>query len=151
MRLSALLAHNKKLIHVLPLALIFILLAGTSNSVWAAKRPDSLNPILQSQHLPLTSLGRTSIPRGGGIIPGGYNPFGYKITAFGEHFLQFDGSLDSDVGRFISTLKSGRKRFAVIKEQWLEVMRVSKSGQNMRIYRKLQELVDFCVKAGLID
>ena len=92
-----------------------------------------------------------SIPRGGGFIPAGYNPFGYKITELGEQFLKYNGSLDSDVGRFISTLKSGRKRYATIKEQWLEVMRISKSGQNMRIYRMLQELLDFCIKAGFID
>lgn len=91
------------------------------------------------------------IPRGGGFIPAGYNPFGYKITELGEQYLKYDGSLDSDVGRFISTLKSGRKRYATIKEQWLEVMRISKSGQNMRIYRMLQELLDFCIKAGFID
>ena len=92
------------------------------------------------------------ISRGGGtFVPGGYNPFGYKITALGEEFLKFDGSVDSDVGRLISTLKSGRKRYSTIKEQWLEVMRISKSGQNMRIYRMLQELLDFCVKAGLVD
>ena len=93
------------------------------------------------------------VPRGGGeyFIPAGYNPFGYKITALGEEFLKYEGSLDSDVGRFIASLKTGRKRFSTIKAQWLEVMRVSKSGQNMRIYRMLQELLGFCIKAGLVD
>lgn len=32
------------------------------------------------------------IHRGGGLIPAGYNPFGYKITPLGEAFLEFDGS-----------------------------------------------------------
>ena len=90
------------------------------------------------------------IPRGGGIIPGGYNPFGYRITALGEEFLKFEGSSDSDVGRLLTTLRK-RKKFQAIKEQWLEVLRVSKSGQSMRIYRLLKELLDFAVKAGFVD
>lgn len=99
------------------------------------------------------SLVLEPIPRGGGsyFIPGGYNPFGYKITKLGEEFLKFEGSLDSDVGRLLASLKSGRKRFSSIKSQWLEVMRASKSGQSMRIYRTLKELLEFCVRAGLVD
>jgi hypothetical protein len=90
--------------------------------------------------------------RGGGwLIPAGYNPFGYKITSLGEEFLSYEGSLDSDVGRFLASLKSERKRFATLKGQWLEVLRVSKSGQSMRIYKNLQELVTLCLKMGLID
>jgi hypothetical protein len=34
------------------------------------------------------------IHRGGGLIPAGYNPFGYKITPLGQAFLEFDGSLE---------------------------------------------------------
>jgi hypothetical protein len=89
--------------------------------------------------------------RGGGwIIPAGYNPFGYKITPLGVQFLSYDGSLDCDVGRFLASLKD-RKRFATLKGQWLEVLRVSKTGQSMRIYKNLQELVTLCLKMGLID
>jgi hypothetical protein len=89
--------------------------------------------------------------RGGGwIIPAGYNPFGYKITPLGEQFLSFDGSLDCDVGRFLASLKD-RKRFATLKGQWLEVVRVSKLGQSMRIYKNLQELLTLCLNMGLID
>ena len=89
--------------------------------------------------------------RGGGwIIPAGYNPFGYKITPLGVQFLSYDGSLDCDVGRFLASLKD-RKRFATLKGQWLEVLRVSKTGQSMRIYKNLQELVKLCLKMGLID
>lgn len=98
-----------------------------------------------------TSEAWNNVPSGGGLIPGGYNPFGYKITQLGEEFLKYDGSLDSDVGRLLSTLKSQRKTFKTLKDQWLEVVRVSQSGQSMRIYRLLQELVGFCVKAGLLD
>ena len=95
------------------------------------------------------------VERGGGfglssLVPAGYNPFGYKITELGKKFLTFDGSLDSDIGRFLASVKT-RKRFDGIKSQWLEILRVSKVGQSMRIYRKLQELIDFCLKAGFLD
>lgn len=33
------------------------------------------------------------------LFPSGYNPFGYGLTPLGQRFLEFDGSLDSDVGR----------------------------------------------------
>lgn len=90
--------------------------------------------------------------RGGGwLIPAGWNPLGYRITSLGEEFLSYEGSLDSDVGRFLASVKSGRKSFQTIKEQWLEVLRVSKTGQSMRIYKQLQTLLQFCLKAGLID
>jgi hypothetical protein len=92
------------------------------------------------------------VARGGGwLIPAGYNPFGYKITSLGEEFLSYEGSLDSDVGRFLASLKSERKRFATLKGQWLEVLRVSKAGQSMRIYKNLEALLALCLKMGLID
>lgn len=91
------------------------------------------------------------IPRGGfSILPGGWNPFGYKITSLGEEFLSFDGSLDSDVGRFLASLKN-RKTIHALKTAWLEIVRASKAGQMMRIYRKLDDLIKFCLKAGLIN
>lgn len=80
-----------------------------------------------------------------------YNPFGYGLTDLGKEFMKFNGCAESDVGRFLSTLKSGRKKEATIKEQWLEIVRVSKQGQNMRIYRTLDELIQFCLAAGFID
>lgn len=91
--------------------------------------------------------------RGGGIlalIPAGCNPFGYKITELGESFLGFEGSLDSDVGRFLASVKS-RKKLAELKSQWLEIVRVSKSAQTMRIYRTMDDLIAFCIKARLLD
>jgi hypothetical protein len=93
----------------------------------------------------------TTVRGGGWLVPAGYNPFGYKITSLGEEFLSYEGSLDSDVGRFLASLKSERKRFGTLKGQWLEVLRVSKSGQSMRIYKNLQELLALCLKMGLID
>lgn len=91
------------------------------------------------------------VARCGGIpFPAGYHPFGYALTELGEQFLGFDGSKESDVGRFLASLKSGRKSKATLKEQWLEVLRVSKSGQSLRIYKMLDELIKFSLKAGFI-
>lgn len=90
--------------------------------------------------------------RGGiSLIPAGYNPLGYALTDLGGKFLEFDGALECDVGRFLAGLKSGRKRFNTIKEQWLEVVRVSKKGQSLRIYRTLDDLIQFCLQAGFIN
>ena len=91
-----------------------------------------------------------NIHRGGGLIPAGYHPLGYKISDLGIKFLEFDGSLDSDVGRFLASLKQ-RKSTAALKAQWMEILRVSKKGQSMRIYRQLQDLTDFCLQAGFIN
>jgi hypothetical protein len=105
-----------------------------------------------------------SLLRGGAAFnpfPSGYHPFGYGITNLGRSFLEFDGSIDSDVGKFLSTFKGGaggdggggskRKSTATMKDQWLEIVRVAKTGQSMRIYRRLDEIIDFCVKAGFLD
>lgn len=83
-------------------------------------------------------------------IPAGYHPFGYGLTELGHEFLKFEGSLTSDIGRFLASLKTGRKKRKVLKEQWLEVVRVSKTGQSMRILRTLDDLIAFCVKVGFI-
>jgi hypothetical protein len=91
-----------------------------------------------------------NIQRGGGLIPAGYHPLGYKISNLGLRFLEYDGSLDSDVGRFLASLKQ-RKSTSALKAQWMEILRVSKKGQSMRIYRKLEDLIDFCLKAGLVN
>lgn len=88
--------------------------------------------------------------RGGGYVPAGWNPFGYKISNLGEQYLAFGESLDSDVGRFLTSLKT-RKSTAALKAQWVEIVKVSKTGQTMRIYRTLSELLQFCLDAGLID
>jgi hypothetical protein len=93
----------------------------------------------------------TSLRGGGYIFPAGWNPMGYKITARGEQFLALGDSLLCDVGRLLASLKSNRKSRATIKDSWLEIVRVSKTGQAMRIYRTIDELIDFCLKTGLID
>ena len=90
-------------------------------------------------------------------FPSGYNPLGYGLTDLGKSYLEFEGSLDSDVGRFLSTMKGSsdgyfkRKSAATMKEQWLEIVRVSKKAQSMRIYRTLDDLIEFCLRAGFID
>ena len=84
------------------------------------------------------------------MLPAGWNPFGYKITELGEQYLGFQGSLESDVGRFLASLKT-RKSAATLKAQWVEIIKVSKQGQSMRIYRMYQELLQFCLAAGFID
>jgi hypothetical protein len=105
-----------------------------------------VNPLDSSAAIAIESL------RGGAyLIPAGWNPMGYKITALGEQFLSLGDSLECDVGRFIASLKSSRKRRSTIKDSWLEIVRASKKGQAMRIYRSIDELIDFCIKTGLID
>lgn len=97
--------------------------------------------------------------RGGGwLIPAGWHPLGYKLTSLGEEFLAYEGSLDGDVGRFLASLKTnpnrwtfGRKTSASLKDNWVEVIRVTKSKQAMRIRRQLKQLIAFCLKAGFIE
>ena len=111
-----------------------------------------INPSATTRKDTSTSPTPLNVPRGGffKIIPGGYNPFGYKVTKLGLKFLDFEGSLDSDVGRFLTSIRA-RKRLADIKAQWLEIVRASKTGQSMRIYRTLDDLIAFCLQAGLLD
>ena len=92
-----------------------------------------------------------AIPRGGIWFPAGYHPYGYGLTELAQEFLKFEGSLDSDIGRFLASLKSGRKKKAVLKEQWIEVVRVSKTRQSMRILRTLDDIIEFCMKLGFIN
>jgi hypothetical protein len=115
-----------------------------SHSLW-------LKPVLDvNANAEPTLFVASCVPRGGAFLPAGWNPFGYKITPLGEQFLSFDGSLDSDVGRFLASLKT-RKTAATLKSQWIEIVKVSKTGQTMRIYRMLQDLLNFCVAAGFIN
>jgi hypothetical protein len=92
----------------------------------------------------------TKLRGGFGLIPSGWNPLGYKLTSLGEEFLSFEGSRDSDVGRFLASLKE-RKRVKTIKSEWLEILRAAKTAQSMRIYKQRDEMIQFCLKAGLID
>lgn len=93
-------------------------------------------------------------------FPSGCHPFGYGITDLGRSFLEFDGSIGSDIGKFLSTFKGGagdggasgkRKSTSTMKDQWLEIVRVAKTGQSIRIYRRLDDIIAFCIKAGFLD
>jgi hypothetical protein len=99
------------------------------------------------------ALRRTMLDlRGGGwFLPAGCNPFGYKITPLGEEFLSYKGSLESDVGRFLASMKSKRKRRTAIKASWLEVVRASKQAFSIRIYKNIDGMIKFCLDAGFID
>jgi len=92
--------------------------------------------------------------RGGGFFSG-MNPFGYKLTRLGEKFLEFEGSRDCDVGRFLaslkSTLKGSRKTSSALKSEWLELVRYAKTAEASRIYRNIDDFVQFALNAGLID
>jgi hypothetical protein len=92
-----------------------------------------------------------SVRGGASLFPSGWNPSGYKITETGEAFLAFGGSQSCDVGRFLASLKSGRKSRSTLKAAWLEIVRHSHTGQAMRIYRTFDELLKFCLKTGMID
>lgn len=142
----------------------WFLLGSTAVASMPGRNPSRDNALFSKSLLPRTETCSSvnqnidvvlAIPRGGGawfpwFFPPGWNPFGYKLTSLGEEFLKYDGSVNSDVGRFLAGLKQ-RKRFYSIKEQWLEILRVSKSGQSMRIYKQLNELIAFCLRAHLID
>lgn len=134
-----------------------ITICASRSAGGAANQRSFLHPTRTKSTLALSSSQQTAqssplhIPRGGGYLPAGWNPFGYGVTDLGHEFLKFEGSRDSDVGRFLASLKSGRKKQNTLKEQWIEIVRVSKSGQSMRILRTLDDLIAFCLKAGFLD
>uniref|UniRef100_A0A7S2WTW5 Uncharacterized protein n=1 Tax=Rhizochromulina marina TaxID=1034831 RepID=A0A7S2WTW5_9STRA len=107
------------------------------------------------------SLGRPvaqavlDVPRGGASWFAGMHPFGYKLSALGAQFLELEGARNCDVGRFLasfkSTLKGGRKTTSAIKSEWLELVRYAKTGEASRIYRTVDTLLAFVVKAGFIE
>jgi len=124
----------------------------------SSKRPGPSARILPTSSTtrpksPRSLASTTLLLRGGAfrVIPAGWNPLGYKITALGEEFLSFEGALDCDVGRFLASLKAGRRRVKDLKASWLEIVRASKTGQAMRIYRNMDHFITFCLKAGFIN
>lgn len=84
-------------------------------------------------------------------FPSGYHPLGYKLTKLGKIYLEFHGSNVSDVGLFLLTVKDGRRTIQSLKQEWKTIVRVTKRGDHMRILRKLPEIVQFCLSAGLVD
>ena len=92
--------------------------------------------------------------RGGGSLFAGMHPLGIKLTPLGERFLDLHDARESDLGRYLAslkgTLKMGRKTKINIKSEWLEVVRFSKTAEATRIYQSLEELYKFSLDAGLI-
>ena len=92
--------------------------------------------------------------RGGGSLFAGMHPLGIKLTPLGERFLELHDARESDLGRYLAslkgTLKMGRKTKINIKSEWLEVVRFSKTAEATRIYQSLEELYKFALDAGLI-
>ena len=87
-------------------------------------------------------------------FPAGWHPFGYALSELGERYLAFEGSRDGDVGKFLSSTLSGRKSRKTrneLREYWREITRYSKKRQSMRIYRTIDDLIDFCLDAGFVD
>lgn len=124
-------------------------------SFYVSSAPESFRRVYSPKnHRENNTINNIISIQGGGLIPAGYNPFGYQLTDLGEAFLKYEGSLESDIGRFLATFRSlerKRKTRKVLKEQWLEILRMSKTGQSLRIYRKIDELLEFCVEAGFLS
>ena len=113
-----------------------------------AEKVDLFNKRQRFHGKTLSTFAINSIPRGG--LLEGLNPFGYALTELGRAFLKMEGCADTDLGKFLSSLKTKRKTTKALKDQWLEVVRQAKSGQSMRIYRTMDDLIDFALKAGFI-
>lgn len=96
-----------------------------------------------------TKLWKRTLELRGGALLAGYNPFGLVVTDLGLQFLEFQGSRDSDLGRLLSTLKT-RKRRSTIKQEWLEILRVAKTAQAARIYKELDNLLNFLLACGFL-
>ena len=141
--------NTKKIIIFLLITCIAIVNGLAQNEQYDTKQCDkAYNHISEEK----TNLFQKISRGGASLIPPGYHPFGYKLTVLGETFLSFDGSLDSDIGRFLASFKSGkRKTKSDLKDVWLEIVRVSKKGQSMRILRRLDEFIDFCLNAGFLN
>ena len=76
----------------------------------------------------------------------------FRLTPIGDAFLKMDGPVQADVGRFLSSLKVGEQLTrSRIETNWAEIARISRDAQSMRIYNKLEALIEFCVDNKLIE
>jgi hypothetical protein len=64
--------------------------------------------------------------------------------------LAFSGSLECDLGRFLVSLKKRKTTYA-LKTAWLEVVRNSKTSQALNIYKSIDQMLKYCLKAKFID
>jgi hypothetical protein len=122
----------------------------TLNACQVLSASSSAPPSKRTSDVPLPKTLALELRGGGWIVPVGWNPFGYKVTALGDEFLAFEGSLDGDLGRFLASVRK-RKTKAALKANWVEVVRVAKTRQSSRIYRLLDDFLAFCLKAGFLD
>ena len=138
------------------LTILFFAVASCKVFVAAASfMPPNKQTMTENPVLLATATER--IPRGGAAafgFPAGWHPFGYALSELGQRYLAFEGSRDGDVGKFLSSTLSGRKSrktWNELREYWREITRYSKKRQSMRIYRTIDDLIDFCLDAGFID
>lgn len=117
----------------------------------ANQRSLSSTPPLTLSSLVIGSTKIVSSVLSSNPFPAGYHPMGYSLTKRGKTFLEFGGSKDSEIGLFLLTLKGGRRSTKSLKQQWTTIVRISKGGGHMSILRKLPEIIEFCLAAGLID
>ena len=77
----------------------------------------------------------------------------YRVSAVGETFLNMDGPVNADVGRFLSFLRHSNEEMTIdfIREHWAEVSRFSGDIQSVRIHERLDELFAFCFENSLIE
>lgn len=120
---------------------------GLGGALMAVLQPQC-RKIWQQRRRNTRSVAAVEKLRGGALLAG-YNPFGLVVTDLGLEFLEYEGSRESDLGKLLSSLKV-RKRRSTIKAEWIELVRFSRSAQSTRIYQKLDELLDFLLRAGFI-
>ena len=77
----------------------------------------------------------------------------YRISSLGEEFVKIDGPVPADIGRFLTSIlqaKDGLSKLA-IEENWETIVRLSGDTQSQRVLKKLDEIIEFCSKAKLIE
>jgi hypothetical protein len=76
----------------------------------------------------------------------------YTLTAVGRAFVEMDGPVQADVGRFLAHLDhvpAGMTKATMI-QNWNEIARLSGDLQSRRVCNKLDELISFCLDAHMI-
>ena len=78
----------------------------------------------------------------------------YTVTTTGKSFLQSDGPVQADVGRFLVYLDHAAKvglTKDIMLVQWKEIARLSGDIQSKRVYDRLNELISFCLDFHMIE
>ncbi|MGK3742349.1 MAG: hypothetical protein ACI90V_009205, partial [Bacillariaceae sp.] len=78
----------------------------------------------------------------------------YTVTTTGKSFMQTDGPVQADVGRFLVYLDHAAK-VGLTKDtmlvQWKEIARLSGDIQSKRVCDRLNELISFCLDFHMIE